>query len=231
MMDERQSIKDSLRCLRKYGSTSSNSCNKIPDEFIKHIVTDTDTLQGIALKYGVTTEQIRRANKLWANDSLFLRESLLIPVMKSKSLPSTSISSFDSPTESDLFLNQSIDDVKPVSNGVHKADSVHSSASSCKNDDDLDSYNDFLNRIDADIANKAQQVKLTQDKSLFASELNGSSTRRKPAMSRLKQQQQQQQRQYNSVNSYEMPSVVTHGKTVRNSLQRLQEKQEEIFEL
>ena len=87
--------------------------------------------------------------------------------MKSKSLPSTSISSFDSPTESDLFLNQSVEEVKQVTNGVHKADSAHSSASSYKNDDDLDSYNDFLNRIDADIANKAQQVKLTQDKSLY----------------------------------------------------------------
>lgn len=53
-MDERQSIKDSLRCLRKYGSTSSNNCNKFPDEFVKHIVTENDTLQGIALKYGVT---------------------------------------------------------------------------------------------------------------------------------------------------------------------------------
>ena len=47
-------------------------------------------------------------------------------------------------------------------------------------------------------------------------------------MSRLKQQQQ---RQYDSLNSYEMPSVVTQGKKVRTSLQRLQEKQEEIFEL
>lgn len=115
--------------------------------------------------FSFQTEQIRRANKLWANDSLFLRESLLIPV-RCKSLPSTSISSFDSPTESDLFLNQSLDEVKRVSNGIHKTDSVHSSTSSYKNDDELDSYNDFLNRIDADIANKAQQVKLTQDKSL-----------------------------------------------------------------
>lgn len=54
MMDERQSIKDSLRCLRKYGSTSNNNFNKFPEEFIKHTVCNTDTLQGIALKYGVT---------------------------------------------------------------------------------------------------------------------------------------------------------------------------------
>lgn len=111
------------------------------------------------------TEQIRRANRLWTNDSLFLRESLLIPV-KSKSLPASSMSSLDMPAESDLFLNQSLAEVKRLQNGVHKFESVPSSISSYKNDDDLDNVNDFLNRIDADIANKTQQVKLTQDKSL-----------------------------------------------------------------
>lgn len=35
---------------------------------------------GIALKYGSTVEQIKRENKLWTNDSLFLREYLLIPI-------------------------------------------------------------------------------------------------------------------------------------------------------
>lgn len=191
MMDERQSIKDSLKCLRKYGSTSNNNYSKLPDECIKHIVTDSDTLQGIALKYGVSvsklwiitsiawinvyiylfkycnflqTEQIRRVNKLWANDSLFLRESLLIPV-KSKSLPSTSMSSFDSPSEQDLFVNQSMDDVKPSHNGFCRSDSGRSSTSSYRNDEDLDNVDKFLNRIDADIANKTQQVKMTQTKS------------------------------------------------------------------
>lgn len=57
MMNERQSIKDSLKCLRKYGSTSNNNYSKIPDEFIKHIVTDSDTLQGVALKYGVSVSK------------------------------------------------------------------------------------------------------------------------------------------------------------------------------
>lgn len=75
--------------------------------------------------------------------------------------------SFESPTEPDLFLNQSFDEVQRLQNGNHhNADSVHSSASSYKNDDDLDNVNDFLNRIDADIANKTQQVKLTQNKSV-----------------------------------------------------------------
>lgn len=58
MMDEKKSIKDSLRCLRKYGSTSNNNHCKFPNEFIKHMISDTDTLQGIALKYGVTVSFI-----------------------------------------------------------------------------------------------------------------------------------------------------------------------------
>ncbi|XP_078730483.1 uncharacterized protein LOC144945816 [Lampetra fluviatilis] len=45
-----------------------------------HAVVRGDTLAGLALRYGVTTEQIRRANHLFANESLFLRTTLLIPV-------------------------------------------------------------------------------------------------------------------------------------------------------
>ena len=75
--------------------------------------------------------------------------------------------SFESPTEPDLFLNQSFDEVQRLQNGNHyEADSAQSSTSSYKNDDELDNANDFLNRIDADIANKTQQVKLTQNKSV-----------------------------------------------------------------
>ncbi|XP_062599131.1 lysM and putative peptidoglycan-binding domain-containing protein 1-like [Saccostrea cucullata] len=47
---------------------------------VKHRVSQSDTLMGIALKYGSSVEQIKRENKLWTNDSLFLREHLLIPI-------------------------------------------------------------------------------------------------------------------------------------------------------
>ncbi|XP_061185443.1 lysM and putative peptidoglycan-binding domain-containing protein 1-like isoform X2 [Saccostrea echinata] len=47
---------------------------------VKHRVCQSDTLMGIALKYGSSVEQIKRENKLWTNDSLFLREHLLIPI-------------------------------------------------------------------------------------------------------------------------------------------------------
>ncbi|KAI1889669.1 hypothetical protein AGOR_G00165340 [Albula goreensis] len=68
---------------RSYGSTASVTA-PLGEKYIVHRVTDSDTLQGIALKYGVTMEQIKRANKLFGNDCIFLRNSLNIPVLSEK---------------------------------------------------------------------------------------------------------------------------------------------------
>ncbi|XP_062405589.1 lysM and putative peptidoglycan-binding domain-containing protein 2 [Sardina pilchardus] len=68
---------------RSYGSTASVTAS-MGEKYIEHRVTDSDTLQGIALKYGVTMEQIKRANKLFSNDCIFLRNSLNIPVASKK---------------------------------------------------------------------------------------------------------------------------------------------------
>lgn len=51
-MDEKRSIRESARSLKKYGSTSNHL--KRQEHFVKHSISETDTLQGIALKYGVT---------------------------------------------------------------------------------------------------------------------------------------------------------------------------------
>ncbi|XP_027026960.1 lysM and putative peptidoglycan-binding domain-containing protein 2 isoform X1 [Tachysurus fulvidraco] len=64
---------------RSYGSTASVT-STLGERYIEHRVTDGDTLQGIALRYGVTMEQVKRANKLFSNDCIFLRHSLNIPV-------------------------------------------------------------------------------------------------------------------------------------------------------
>ncbi|KAM3838328.1 lysM and putative peptidoglycan-binding domain-containing protein 2 [Diretmus argenteus] len=69
--------------IRSYGSTASVTAS-LGEKYIEHRVTDSDTLQGIALKYGVTMEQIKRANKLFSNDCIFLRNSLNIPVVAEK---------------------------------------------------------------------------------------------------------------------------------------------------
>ncbi|KAJ3593413.1 hypothetical protein NHX12_005748 [Muraenolepis orangiensis] len=69
--------------IRSYGSTASVAAS-LGEKFIEHRVSDSDTLQGIALKYGVTMEHIKRANKLFGNDCIFLRASLSIPVLSEK---------------------------------------------------------------------------------------------------------------------------------------------------
>ncbi|XP_034385346.1 lysM and putative peptidoglycan-binding domain-containing protein 2 [Cyclopterus lumpus] len=69
--------------IRSYGSTASVTAS-LGERYIEHRVTDSDTLQGIALKYGVTMEQIKRANKLFSNDCIFLKNSLSIPVASEK---------------------------------------------------------------------------------------------------------------------------------------------------
>lgn len=55
LFNEKQSIREKAKSLKKYGST----CNhfKRPELLLKYFITKTDTLQGIALKYGVTVSR------------------------------------------------------------------------------------------------------------------------------------------------------------------------------
>lgn len=88
------------------------------------------------------TEQIRRANRLWANDSLFLRKTLLIPI------PGDSLVS---PSDVVLFERQSqsepISPSEPENNGLDS------------------NYSDFLLKIDSAIASTKSQVMLAQGNS------------------------------------------------------------------
>ncbi|XP_037267702.1 lysM and putative peptidoglycan-binding domain-containing protein 1 isoform X1 [Falco rusticolus] len=45
----------------------------------EHRLEPGDTLPGLALRYGVTMEQIKRANRLYTSDTIFLKSTLLIP--------------------------------------------------------------------------------------------------------------------------------------------------------
>jgi LysM repeat protein len=135
---EKLSIRDSARSLKKYGSTSKHINRN--ENCIKHYVSNTDTLQGIALKYDVTIEQIRRINRLWASDSLFLKEFLLIPV-RDNSVPLKT--SEPPPVVSPTQISS------PISNSSFDEDNVE----------------DFLEKIDASIANTKKEVKRTQSSS------------------------------------------------------------------
>ncbi|KAF5355450.1 hypothetical protein D9758_006386 [Tetrapyrgos nigripes] len=49
---------------------------------IVHEVSRTDSLAGVALKYGIALSELRRANQLWTSDSIHLRKILYIPLDK-----------------------------------------------------------------------------------------------------------------------------------------------------
>ncbi|KAF2070622.1 hypothetical protein CYY_008061 [Polysphondylium violaceum] len=48
--------------------------------FIVHTLTSKDTLQGLSLKYNVKVNDLKRANNLWTQDTLFIKKTLLIPI-------------------------------------------------------------------------------------------------------------------------------------------------------
>ncbi|EFA76170.1 hypothetical protein PPL_10387 [Heterostelium album PN500] len=48
--------------------------------YIEHVLQSQDTLQGLALKYSSTVGDIKRVNKIWKDDTLFLKKSLFIPI-------------------------------------------------------------------------------------------------------------------------------------------------------
>nr|SVE74447.1 EOG090X0DPX [Daphnia barbata] len=85
--DERTSFVRSSKSHRKYGSTTSGSSmndSLSPSRFhpschMEHRVQAGETLAGIALRYQTTMEYIKRINKMWTSDTLFLREILLVP--------------------------------------------------------------------------------------------------------------------------------------------------------
>ncbi|XP_040189113.1 lysM and putative peptidoglycan-binding domain-containing protein 1 [Rana temporaria] len=66
---------------RSYGSLVQTQYSPARVQKVEHLVEPGDTLQGLALRYGVTMEQIKRANRLYTNDSIFLKKHLSIPVL------------------------------------------------------------------------------------------------------------------------------------------------------
>ncbi|XP_035135263.1 lysM and putative peptidoglycan-binding domain-containing protein 1 [Callithrix jacchus] len=66
---------------RSYGSLVQSACSPVRERRLEHHLEPGDTLAGLALKYGVTMEQIKRANRLYTNDSIFLKKTLYIPIL------------------------------------------------------------------------------------------------------------------------------------------------------
>ncbi|XP_011315486.1 lysM and putative peptidoglycan-binding domain-containing protein 1 isoform X2 [Fopius arisanus] len=222
-MEERISIRDTSRKLKKYGSTSKHLIRN--ESLVKHFVSKSDTLAGIALRYGATTEQIRRINRLWATDSLFLREYLLVPVPK------------DSNTQ------QFNDGIARENSGVECE--VPSAVQMASTSDDSDVDN-FLAKMDSSIASVKKEIQKVQGQSSFMSDdgvfvqrrpgtrsLRHSLTHSTPPMSSTSSSLNHHTRSSSEDDVHDLPSavVMTHGKKLKTSLQKLQQQQDEIFQL
>ncbi|CAG9531067.1 unnamed protein product [Cercopithifilaria johnstoni] len=66
---------------RGYGSLSNfHVSTKSYRTIIQHQITPNDTLQGLVLKYNTSMSEIKRLNRLWSNESLYLKEYVEIPI-------------------------------------------------------------------------------------------------------------------------------------------------------
>jgi len=69
-----------------YGTSSSLSSQRhsvdTPELYLRHIITRSDTLSKVALKYGVTTNDIRSINNIWSESHICILDCLYIPLAK-----------------------------------------------------------------------------------------------------------------------------------------------------
>jgi hypothetical protein len=196
-------------------------------------------------------EQIRRANRLFANDSLFLREFLMIPVQK------------DSPNyPKDADQRTIVKRANTIATGpssskdfMSPSDSIDSLTSPTDDDEHRKFMEEFLDKIDTSIASSKKLVREQQknsdfissshsDDSLYSSGnsfINHNYDLAHPSSSSAYQQYYQQSMNHQSArhslggmsnyNDTTQLIVKTQGRHVRNSLQRLEKQQDEIFEL
>uniref|UniRef100_A0A8C6WPW7 LysM and putative peptidoglycan-binding domain-containing protein 2 n=1 Tax=Neogobius melanostomus TaxID=47308 RepID=A0A8C6WPW7_9GOBI len=148
--------------IRSYGSTASVSAS-LGEKYIEHRVTDSDTLQGIALRYGVTMEQIKRANKLFNNDCIFLKSILNIPVVTQKrfifnglSLESPDNDSAGQDADSPCVMLQDIEEPSPPPSPPPE------DPGPTQNPEEL-SAKDFLQRLDLQIKQSKQAAQRLKD--------------------------------------------------------------------
>ncbi|XP_075753361.1 lysM and putative peptidoglycan-binding domain-containing protein 2 isoform X2 [Pelodiscus sinensis] len=153
--------------IRSYGSTASVAA-PLSERYLEHRLSAGDTLQGIALKYGVTMEQIKRTNKLFTNDCIFLRKTLNIPVISEKPLLFNGFTSLESPE------NETIDLSLCGERQVTVQEESSSSSPSPQEPDNQPaapeelSAKDFLQRLDLQIKLSKQAARKLKDEDISA---------------------------------------------------------------
>ncbi|XP_038623124.1 lysM and putative peptidoglycan-binding domain-containing protein 2 [Tachyglossus aculeatus] len=154
---------------RSYGSTAPADPARPPGprpgppRSLQHRVATGDTLQGIALKFGVTMEQIKRANKLFTNDCIFLKETLNIPMPLEKPSPFNGLDSLDSPDgEPPADPCPSAEDAAPGGGRFSPSPQIQENAAGQA--EEL-SAKDFLRKLDLQIKLSTQAARKLKEES------------------------------------------------------------------
>jgi len=248
---EREFLGSFVKKQIKYGSTSKHILKQ--QKFITHYVQPSDTLQGLSLRYGVPMEHIKRANKLWTSDSLFLRPTLNIPVVGDdyqSPLYSASSSQASTPVNGHNTLGASSLDKSSAHTSIDCDEVSLSSPTKPSQPGSFDngrtvhskdeSFTDFLSRIDSSISKTKNQVSQCQEKLATTSDHHKDLLNFNRPSSSLSSRsslgyghgQHGSSHSLHSNGSGDIPlTVITGGRKVNKSLRRLERKQDELFEL
>ncbi|KAL2084499.1 hypothetical protein ACEWY4_020017 [Coilia grayii] len=204
---------------RSYGSIVNSSLSPVRQKRIEHEVQPGETLQGLALKYGVSMEHIKRANRLYTNDSIFLKKSLSIPVLSD--LDSGLFSNGEEALDEEVCEEDNIPQEDPVKKGTAQRESTQD----CKTADL--SPTDYLKRIDSLISQSKQAAAKTcrEDKTFETEDPSHTSRRlRSQVSSSLGRPGPSHERQPQAIMGAVPLTTTKHTK-------KLREREDEIFQL
>eukprot|EP00064_Thunnus_orientalis_P019359 superscaffoldBa00004808_g19477 len=205
---------------RSYGSLVRSPLSPVRQRQIEHKIQPGDTLQGLSLKYGVSMEQIKRANRLYTNDSIFLKKSLSIPVLSDLDDCSNGV---------DLAE----EDSEEGAGGASGQNGHTARSSQMKQDDGNERASDltpvdFLKRLDG-LINQSKQaaVKGCREAEKRVADLEAACTSRTSDWRPLTRSQ-------SVITSSRMQQQAAHGAvplTITKFTKKLRDREDEIFEL
>uniref|UniRef100_A0A4W5LMQ6 LysM and putative peptidoglycan-binding domain-containing protein 1 n=1 Tax=Hucho hucho TaxID=62062 RepID=A0A4W5LMQ6_9TELE len=208
---------------RSYGSLVQSNLSPVRQRRIEHQVQPGETLQGLALKYGVSMEQIKRANRLYTNDSIFLKKSLSIPVLSDYN--SDAIIGVDVTEEDSGQVQDSTSKKGSIQNGK----SVNNSEKTQEEGTSELSPMNFLKRMDRMISQSKQAaVKRCQEGEKRLTSLEAACT------SKTTDRQFTRSNSATVVTSPRMHQQAILGAvplTITKCTKKLREREDEIFEL
>nr|SVE75392.1 EOG090X0DPX [Daphnia dolichocephala] len=260
--DERTSFVRSSKSHRKYGSTTSGSSmndSLSPSRFhpschMEHRVQAGETLAGIALRYQTTMEYIKRINKMWTSDTLFLRETLLVPCpLEDITASSNALTTLtmENETNGTVFptLDTSCTEFSSVFPEVslrsmkNKPDLARTSSASSASSTSIDydkSIHDYLGDIDSQIKeakSKANKLQKTSDVLKAHPDMSkGSWPKSQQASTRLRLSLAELGGEFNAATSSDHVPVTeivggARGRKTKSLFHHRDKSQDEIFEL